>query len=110
MSNKLTAEQIELQSFIEAENAAWVAECEANGSTFYTTTASDADFWAYYGITTVAQYKRYTLEQSFWDLYKDVHGYRPRHLDLSDCSDEQLECMYDDLIEHSKIREIVSVA
>jgi hypothetical protein len=39
----------------------------------------------------VAQFKRYENESFFWEMYKDVTGCRPRHINLKDMSDEELE-------------------
>jgi len=93
-----TTEQIALQSHIESENAKWTAECKARGATFWTTTVSDPAHWAEYGIYTVAQYKRYGLEMDVWELYKDVNGFRPRHMDMGSMTDAELESLYDSLI------------
>jgi hypothetical protein len=99
MTQTFTADQIALRAHIQAQNDQWVAECEASGATFYTTTVTDPAHWAQYGVTTVTQYERFQLESSIWDLYKDVHGYRPRHLDLNQCTDAELERLYQDLIQ-----------
>lgn len=88
-----TADQIALQQHIEAENVAWVAQCEANGSTFYTTMVSDPAHWEGYGITTIAQYERHCLVSSIWDAYKDVHGIRPRWIDFESMTIEELQKM-----------------
>lgn len=34
--------------------------------------------------------RREALEATVWDLYKDVHGMRPRFLDLSKMTEEEL--------------------
>ena len=39
------------------------------------------------------------LEAYVWDLYKEVHGIRPRHLRLVDMTEAELEAMVDDLHE-----------
>lgn len=96
-----TADQIALQQHIEAANAAWVKECEERGATFYTTTVSDPAHWEGYDITTIAQYERHSLVMSIWDAYKDLHGFRPRHMGLDSMSMEELTALekeiYDDL-------------
>jgi len=99
---KYTADQVALQAHIEAENARWVQQCQANGATFYTTTVSDPEHWEAYGITTIEQYKRYSLEMSIWDTYKDVHGFRPRHLKLSEMSMEELGKLEDELVREGR--------
>lgn len=41
--------------------------------------------------------KREQLEAIWWDLYKDVNGFRPRGIDTSDWSIEQFESELDSL-------------
>lgn len=74
---------------LNAEKLAWVAEDPANRWTgLY---VEELDFWAEMGVYTVAQFKRHENETLFWEMYKDVTGFRPRHVNLADMSDEQLE-------------------
>jgi hypothetical protein len=96
--NTFNKDQIALQAHIEAENAVWVAQCEANGSTFYTTMVSDPEHWAGYDITTIDGYKRHNLIQSVWDLYKEVNGFRPRFLNVDTMSMEDLGRLEDQLV------------
>jgi len=103
--NTFTADQIALQAHIEASNAKFVADCKARGATFWTTTVADPAHWAEYGVYTVAQYERYGLEQDVWELYKDVHGFRPRHMDMKSMSDAELESERDSLIRQSEIEQ-----
>lgn len=103
--NTFTADQIALQAHIEAENAKWVAECKARGATAWTTMVSDPAHWAEYGVYTVAQYERQGLESSIWDLYKDVHGFRPRHMDMSSMSDAELESVYTNLLNDLEVEQ-----
>jgi hypothetical protein len=37
------------------------------------------------------------LESIFWDAYKDAHGFRPRHIDVSAMTEAQLEAELDSL-------------
>jgi hypothetical protein len=49
------------------------------------------------------------LEQAqctFWDMYKDAHGFRPRHVDTSSWTLEQFEREFADLGEVMKANEI----
>jgi hypothetical protein len=41
---------------------------------------------------------RYQLECHVWDLFKDLHGIRPRHLQFSEMSDSELS-LYADRLE-----------
>ena len=74
---------------LNAEKLAWVAEDPANRWTGLW--VEDLSHWAEMGIHTVAQFKRYENETLFWDMYKEVTGCRPRHINLKDMSDEELE-------------------
>lgn len=74
---------------LNAEKLAWVAEDPANRWTgLY---VEELDFWAEMGVYTVAQFKRHENETLFWEMYKDVTGCRPRHVNLKDMTDEELE-------------------
>ena len=74
---------------LNAEKLAWIAEDPDNRWTgLY---VEELDFWAEYGVTTVAEFKRHENETMFWEMYKEVTGCRPRHINLKDMSDEELE-------------------
>ena len=87
----------ELTNYIAAENAktqAWVAEVPGRWAT---TIVEDAAFWAERGVTTVAEFKRHRLIANIWDAYKEVNGFRPRHMDFDNMSMEALEETYERL-------------
>ena len=84
----------ELQQYIETQNAKWVADCEANGATFYTTTVSDPAHWAEYGIYTVEQYQKYQLAVDIAESAKTAYG-RKYWVDYENMSMEELEEMAD---------------
>lgn len=73
---------------LNAEKQAWMDACPDRWTGFYT---EDLAHWAEIGVETVAQFKRYENETLFWEMYKDVTGCRPRHVNLKDMSDEELE-------------------
>jgi len=74
---------------LNAEKLAWIAEDPDNRWTgLY---VEELDFWAEMGVHTVAEFKRHENESLFWDMYKDATGCRPRHVNLKDMSDEELE-------------------
>jgi len=88
-----------LLAHIKAENektAAWVAEDSANR--WAGMIVEDLDHWAGYGVTTVAEYERYMMEASYVDLYKSVHGIKPRWVEFDNISDEELSADYDSLL------------
>jgi len=74
---------------LNAEKLAWIAEDPDNRWTgLY---MEDLAHWAEIGVLTVRDFKRYELESTIWELYKDVTGCRPRHMNFSDMSYEELE-------------------
>jgi hypothetical protein len=87
-----TDSQLELQAHLEnkkTEVLAWIDEDPDNRWGGYPTT--DVEHWAAMGITSVEQYERYNLEATVWDLYKEVHGMRPRHMNFAEMTNIQLE-------------------
>lgn len=74
---------------LNAEKLAWIAEDPNNRWTgLY---VEELDFWAEMGVTTVAEFKRHENETLFWEMYKEVVGFRPRHIDVKSMSDAELE-------------------
>jgi hypothetical protein len=74
---------------LNAEKLAWIAEDPNNRWTgLY---VEDLAHWAEIGVLTVRDFKRYELESTIWELYKDVTGIRPRHMDIKSMSYEELE-------------------
>jgi hypothetical protein len=74
---------------LNAEKLAWIAEDPDNRWTgLY---VEELDFWAEMGVTTVAEFKRHENETLFWEMYKEVVGFRPRHIDVKSMSDAELE-------------------
>lgn len=78
-----TVEQLALQAHIKASNEAFVANCKANGATFYMHPTDDIDHWIEMGINTIEQYELQQAISFFSDFYKEVVGIRPRHYDFS---------------------------
>jgi len=74
---------------LNAEKLAWVAEDPANRWTGLW--VEDLIYWAGLGIFTVKDFQRHDNETMFWEMYKEVFGVRPRHVNLKDMSDEELE-------------------
>jgi hypothetical protein len=73
-----TEEQLALHAHIVAQNAAFVEQCKANGSTFYMHPVEDLDHWIEYGINNIAQYEHMQAVSLFTDMYKDIVGIKPR--------------------------------
>lgn len=74
---------------LNAEKLAWIAEDPDNRWTGLW--VEDLAHWHEMGVFTVAQFKRYDNETMFWETYKEVFGVRPRHINLKDMADEELE-------------------
>ena len=72
-----------------AETLAWIAEDPDNR--WAGLIVDDLAFWAEQGILTVKDFNRHNLECTIWDLYRDVTGCRPRHMDFKSMSYEDLE-------------------
>lgn len=80
---------------LNAKTEAWIAEDPTNR--WAGLIVEDLSHWAEMGIHTVAQFKRYDLETLVWDMYKDAMGFRPRHIDFSSMTDEELQSEADSL-------------
>jgi hypothetical protein len=89
-----------LLSHIESLNAktqAWIDEAPGRGGCLRTT---DIAYWNSIGVHTVEDFERQELENTIWDVYKEVHGVRPRGLGLKDMSMLELKEMLTGLYEY----------
>lgn len=77
---------------LNAEKQAWMDAGPDRWTGFW---VEDLAHWAEIGVYTVEDFKRYDLETLVWDMYKDVCGFRPRHLDLKAMSLQELEDLAD---------------
>lgn len=80
-----------LAQYLAERNAAtlaWVAEDPTNR--WAGTYTEDLAHWAEIGVLTMRDFLRYEMETQYWDLYKDVYGFRPRGVNFSEWSYEQL--------------------
>lgn len=73
---------------LNAEKQAWMDAGPDRWTGLYT---EDLAHWAEIGVHTVEDFKRYELESLIWEMYKDVTGCRPRHIDFKSMSMEELE-------------------
>ena len=85
-----TQDQLALQAHIEADNAEFKANAEANGATFICLTVSDPAHWAEQGVTTIAQFKRQCLLDDYSETHKEAYGFRPKW-DFGSATDKQLQ-------------------
>jgi len=92
-----------LSSHLAALNSltlAWVAEDPANrGACTYT---EDLSYWNEIGVFTVEDFQRNELESTVWDLYKSVHGVRPRYMNFKDMSIDELKDIIKGLHDEAK--------
>lgn len=85
---QFTAEQLELQAYIQAEN-----EKAVQAGAMFTTT-DEIEHWAEYGIFNIEQYRHFSAVGCYIDVYKSIHGIKPRWMDFSQMTTEQI---YEDL-------------
>ena len=80
-----------LAQYLRERNAAteaWVAEDPNNRwAGLYT---EDLAHWAEIGVLTMRDFLRYEMETQYSDLHKDAYGFRPRGVNLSEWSYEEL--------------------
>lgn len=80
-----------LAQYLRDRNAAteaWVAEDPANRwAGLYT---EDLAHWAEIGVLTMRDFIRYEMESQYSDLHKDACGFRPRDINLSEWTYEEL--------------------
>jgi hypothetical protein len=86
MENVMTL--AELLASKNAETLAWIAEDPSNR--WAGLIVEDLAHWAEIGVHTVEDYERYDLETLVWEMYKDVTGIRPRHMDFKSMTLEEL--------------------
>ena len=94
-----SADQLELLAVLEAardKTVAWVNEDPENRFAGYATT--DLDHWAECGVFSVADFERHELESAIWDTYKEAHGVRPRWMNMSEMSMDELRAEYTRLL------------
>ena len=95
-----------------AKTEAWIAEDPSNRwAGLY---VLDEQHWIDRGIHNLEQFDRMELEEAYYELYKDVHGFRPRN--GKELTNEELESAVDWLckendrqIEEDKARQAESV-
>jgi hypothetical protein len=80
---------------INAETQAWIAESPE--TRWAGIICEDPAHWAGYDIFTVEDFERHELEAAIWDIYKDVYGVRPRHINWKAMSNAELEDYYESL-------------
>lgn len=90
----------EVIEHVKAENAktkAWIAEDPENRwAGFY---SEDPEWWINErNVETMEDFHRWTMESTISDLHKDVYGFRPRSMNVSEMTFEELETEYNELV------------
>lgn len=68
---------------LNAEKLAWMAEGPDRWTGLW---VEDEAYWNSMGVFTVEDFERHDLISLIWDMYKDVTGCRPRHMDFDSMS------------------------
>jgi len=79
-----------LAQYLRDRNAAteaWVAEAPDRWAGMYT---EDLAHWAEIGVLTVRDLMRYEMVTQYSDLHKDAYGFRPRGVNVSEWTYEEL--------------------
>jgi len=84
---------------LNAKTQAWIDEDPTNRGGFLHIT--DITYWNRGGIHTVEDFERHELVNTIWDVYKEVHGVRPRGLGLYGMSIAELKEMLNGLYENA---------
>ena len=90
---QFTAEQLELQAHIQAENE----KARAEGALF--TTMEDLQQWAEYGVFNIEQYQHHSAVGTYIDVYKSINGIKPRWMDFSQMTTEQIYADLDQMVQ-----------
>lgn len=80
----MTNSQIELQKHL---TALATKEIESEGTQFVNT---DVQYWADLGVNSVEDFERMEAQTYHFDLYKEVHGIRPRWYKYEEMSPEEI--------------------
>jgi len=58
---------------------------------------TDQAFWEERGISTGEELAKHMLTSTYWDYYKELHGFRPHWMDFSKMSIEEVQTALDEL-------------
>jgi hypothetical protein len=83
----------ELMNYIKNSNSKIRADKSIIGGIM----SEDPKDWADMGIFTLDDLKKYDLQMYIWDRFRDVNGYRPRHLNFKRMNLSELEKMANSL-------------
>jgi hypothetical protein len=82
-----------LAEYIARKNTATLAWIEEAPGERWSTLIAPADYWNSQGIFTVEEFELDSARSTLWDFYKDVHGIRPRWMNVWSMTLEECEKM-----------------
>lgn len=88
---QLTADQLALVKYIQERNAETKEWLAAGPRRMAGIIAEDAEHWAANGVYSVEQYHHYQAAANHYDIFKSVHGIRPRWYDYDTMTTEEIE-------------------
>jgi len=80
-----------LLEYIQKKNQETQKWIDENPGSFAGMFTEDLEHWHSYNVYTPEDFDKYLLKALIWDGFKDVHGVRPRHLNLDKMSIEELK-------------------
>jgi len=86
-----------LSKHIQKKNAETQTWLDENPECMAGMFIEDLSHWHDYQVFTPEDFDKYLLKSNIWDAFKDLHGVRPRHMDLDNMTLEQLQAELDDL-------------
>ena len=90
-----------LEARIISEMAEFAATAEEEANKINSETGislvTDQTFWEERGISTGEELAKHMLTSTYWDYYKELHGFRPRWMDFSKMSIEDVQAELDAL-------------
>jgi len=94
-----------LLQYIQEKNLETKAWLDANPGSFAGLWTEDLEYWHFCNVFTPEDFDKYILKSSIWDGFKELHGVRPRHLNLDEMTKEELERELEDLRKEFKYYE-----
>ena len=88
----------ELEKHLKERNnatRAWIAEDPENRWAGFI--VEDVDHWVKNDVYTVQDFQLYLGRATLSDYFKEVHGWRPRHLDINNMSMEEIKAELEEL-------------
>ena len=86
----ITKSQNELLNYLVAQDEMWI-ERVGSANCGAVTTAEDVVKMSKDGVDSVESYELLEMRNTFSDVYKDVHGFRPRHVNPWAMTREELD-------------------